>query len=476
MSTEIKKTIRTWTLALVALGGGVACGGPGLDQELDSADGEGEAISSSSPAYVTLRHDMRRCISPVCGGYWLQDLNRTTAEVYVSALDFSRSGLDEATIQLVRETPLEDLVLRGQLGPRDAGFSTRPLRVLGAWRGLPGITRNPSDRFYSVRANIPPIQCIAAPCNNDNSTLLNRGTRRTFTGVEVTQVLRPFVDPAWVVGRVEHAGALVAGHFESGQTFPAGTESLLVATQVYVQLPDVQGPCAYPPVQQCPEGLINVWGRNADRCQYPTGCAQPLLCPQFIPNCAEGYTMDSFPAQPGGCPAFVCDPTFILPPAPPPSRCQTVRCTADTHCVEDGPTACVPNLTCAAILCGPDTHCVYQGGQDAQCVAFNWTPETVSVASANPYRNNEHSEWVYTSETSGADGVRIHFSRFDLESGYDFVTILDSNGVELARFTGQLGEFTTQSFPGSSVRIVFSSDFSITKSGFAIDRVDSRTL
>jgi hypothetical protein len=98
------------------------------------------------------------------------------------------------------------------------------------------------------------------------------------------------------------------------------------------------------------------------------------------------------------------------------------------------------------------------------------------VASANPYRNNEHSEWVYTSETSGADGVRIHFSRFDLESGYDFVTILDSNGMELARFTGQLGEFTTQSFPGSSVRIVFSSDFSITKSGFAIDRVDSRTL
>jgi hypothetical protein len=153
-----------------------------------------------------------------------------------------------------------------------------------------------------------------------------------------------------------------------------------------------------------------------------------------------------------------------------------VRCTADTHCVEDGPIACVPNVTCAAILCAPDTHCVYQGGQDAQCVAYNWTAEAVSVASANPYRNNERREWVYTSETAGADAVRIHFSRFDLESNYDFVTILDPNGVELARFTGALGEFTTPSYAGSSVRIVFSSDGSVTKSGFAIDRVDSRTM
>lgn len=448
----------------------VACGAPSEELVQDDED----AISASNPAYVTLRRDERRCISPLCGGYWLKDLNRNRAEVYVSGLDFSQSGLDEAAILVAQETPLTDLVLQGVLGTREPQYRTRPLMVLGAWRGLPGVTRLGSDKFYAVTTNDPPIQCFAAPCNNDVATQLNKTTTRGFTGVQVDGVTRAFVDPAWVTNQVERHGALVAGHFEDGQVFAAGPESLLVASQVYVSLGRQVAHCPLFPIAQCPEGTINVFSRNADRCEVPAGCAEGLLCPQFIPSCDEGYTMDSWTGA-SGCPVFACDPTFTLPAEPPPSRCQYVRCTADTHCVEEGDVACVPNLTCAQILCAPSTRCVERGGQDASCEAEVWVEEAIQVQSGNPYRNNERREWIYTSEEATANAVRFHFTRFDLESGWDFVRIYDAAGNELASYTGRLGEFTTPAFNGAEVRIVFTTDDSVTRAGFAIDRADSRT-
>jgi hypothetical protein len=446
-----------------------ACGSPAPEVVEEDED----AISASTPAFVSLRHDDRRCISPLCGGYWLKDLNRNRAEVYVSGLDFSQSGFDEATITLIQETSLDELVLQGVLGPREQQYRTRALMVQGAWRGLPGVVRSASDKFYSVTSNDPPIQCFAAPCNNDVATLLNRTTTRGFTGVDVGGVVRNFVDPAFVTSQVERYGALVAGHFEDGVRHAAGPETLLVASQVYLSLPSQRVPCPLFPIAQCPEGLVNVFTRNADRCTIPAGCAEQLFCPQFIPSCDEGYTMESWTGG-SGCPAFACDPTFLSPP-PPPSRCQHVRCAAGFHCVDEGDEVCVPNLTCALVLCAVGNRCVEPDGGDAYCAPEVWVSEVVSAASANPYRNNERQEWIFTSDVPDTNAVRLHFSRFDLESGWDFVTIYDPAGNELARYTGVLGEFTTDAFAGAEVRIVFTTDRSVTRSGFEIDRADART-
>ncbi|MFO0722294.1 MAG: CUB domain-containing protein [Myxococcota bacterium] len=464
--------LRRWLFGAVFLGI-TGCGGEAILPQTELSPGtEEDAISSSSPAYVTLRHDMRRCLAPLCGGFYIKDVNRNRAEVYVSGLDFSQSGLDEATIQVAQEAG--DLVIRGKLSAKEPRFQTRALIVLDAYRGLTGPTRQASDTFYGVTVNDPPIQCITAPCNNDVATPLNRGNARGFTSVDPAAMLPSFVDPNFLIARVEHHGAILAGHFEDGPVLGVGRASLLVPSQIYLKLPDVDAACPQARTPPCPDGQVQGFERNAERCVLPTMCVSTRACTRLLPTCADGYVSTRW-TGPDGCPAVTCDPVFSMSATPRPSRCLTVRCTAATHCVEDGPIACVPNLTCADIQCGPDTHCLDAGGQDASCVADVWTPETVSVESAHPYRNRQNQAWIYTSEVSGATGVRIHFSSFDLEDGYDFVIIQGTDGTELGRYTGTLGDFTTPSFAGSSVRIVFQTDSSVTAAGFAIDRVDSRS-
>lgn len=458
-----------WTpLSALLIAAATACGpAPG---EPEATSGEDE-ISTRTPAYVTLRRDVRRCIAPLCGGYWIKDVNRSRAEVYVSALDFSEANLDDATIAKVHEAA--ELVIFGRLGPRESQFNTRPLVVLEAYRGLPGVTARTTDGFYSVTTNDPPIQCFAAPCNNDLARRLNsRAAQQSFTGVEVAPVLRGFVDAAWLVGRVERHGALVSAHFEDGQQFPAGRERLLVTSQIYIRLPDTTGPCPAMPIARCPEGQVNVFGRNADRCIIPAGCVEPGFCTEAFPVCDEGYTLASWAAAPNGCEAYACDPSFVTEEAPI-GRCALVRCAPGYHCVEDGPDACIPDLTCASVLCAPDTHCVEQDGGPV-CVADEWVSEATALDSGNPYRNDQLRSWIFTSDLPNTTSVRLHFARFDLEDGYDFVIVQDANGNELARYTGALGEFTSDVFTGASVRIVFVSDYSITRTGFAIDHIDAR--
>jgi hypothetical protein len=107
------------------------------------------------------------------------------------------------------------------------------------------------------------------------------------------------------------------------------------------------------------------------------------------------------------------------------------------------------------------------------CVS-DWVSEEVLVGTPNPYRNNQRLGWIFTSEVPNTNAVRVHFASFDLEADYDFVIIQNEAGEELARYTGSLGEFTTDAFAGSSLVILFESDVSVTSSGFVIDRIDSR--
>ena len=91
------------------------------------------------------------------------------------------------------------------------------------------------------------------------------------------------------------------------------------------------------------------------------------------------------------------------------------------------------------------------------------------------YRNNERRAWAIISEVPNTTQIRLNFSAFDLEQGYDFVVVSDTNGNELARYTGKLGAFVSNPFPVSEVRVLFTTDSSITGAGFVIDRLDAST-
>ena len=134
----MKKLIFSLTALLLA-----ACGmsdaevGVSADQGSDTVT---EELGTVVNSYVTFRQDMRRCIAPLCGGYWVHDLNRVALnEKYVSGLDFGQSGLDDAAQAMVVGGGDSEVVLRGRLGPQESQFKTRPFIVLEAWRGMPGV-------------------------------------------------------------------------------------------------------------------------------------------------------------------------------------------------------------------------------------------------------------------------------------------------------------------------------------------------
>jgi hypothetical protein len=129
--------------------------------------------------------------------------------------------------------------------------------------------------------------------------VLDSAWSRVIGSVSLTG-LPPSVDSAWLSGRVQGGGAIVAGRFD-GWT--------LQAAQVFLRLPDVVGPC--PDFVYWCGNETPTFTLGADRCMVPTGCAVRGVCPEYLPACEPGYDLLSWPSQPHGCPAFACMPAWL---------------------------------------------------------------------------------------------------------------------------------------------------------------------
>jgi len=101
--------------------------------------------------------------------------------------------------------------------------------------------------------------------------------------------------------------------------------------------------------------------------------------------------------------------------------------------------------------------------------ALNLSVLTPAVESPHPYDSDYTNEWVITQP--GAVTLAAHFSLFDTESGWDFVTILDGAGTEVASYSGQRGAFDTPTITGDTMIVRFTTDSSVTYQGFTIDQV-----
>ncbi len=284
-----------------------------IANETAPAMATGDELSSTSRSYVTLRRDARKCAAPMCGGYFVADVNRATVnEQYVSALDFTTAGVrfDARTVQAVLSAGDGEVVLRGKLGAKESTFHTRQFVVFDAWRGLPGVTVAAGDLFHAVEPM--DVRCFTAPCPTATLTRLNSTKTSTAHGLTVARAAKPFVDQSWLGSRVLGHGALVASRLSNGQTFPGGTERVIDASQVFVHLPESVGPCPMRMVTRCPSGQLHTGGRTEDRCVVATACVRPAMCPKVTPACEAGYTLASWAQGQGACPAFACDPTFAV--------------------------------------------------------------------------------------------------------------------------------------------------------------------
>jgi hypothetical protein len=308
--------------ALVLAATGCALAGCAVETTPSASSSEPEEtvsaesdISAHSVTFVTLRQDDRKCMAPLCGGFWIKDVNRNREERYVSGLDFSQSGLDEELVARVQGAPVGELIVRGKLGPEESTYGTRALMVYDAYRGMPGVTPITGDIFFQAEDRDPPIQCFTAPCPNEVARKLNTGKAYAFDGYQVGLAARPFVDQDWLIDRVNHHGAIVAALFVQGEEFPGGYAYLLDASQVYLNVADMTGPCSTVRLAQCPEaGSEWTYTRDEDLCVLPVACSTNDNCPSLQPpQCEEGYSVSAWRTDSQSCIAFACDPSFVLP-------------------------------------------------------------------------------------------------------------------------------------------------------------------
>src|SRR5437763_14453597 len=94
-------TMRARLFVFAFLFAGCGAGDPAVDDsEAAATDGKADSFDSAS-TYYSARPDLRRCIAPLCGGWWVKRVNRAStqcadgsyaSECYVATIDVSGLG------------------------------------------------------------------------------------------------------------------------------------------------------------------------------------------------------------------------------------------------------------------------------------------------------------------------------------------------------------------------------------------------
>lgn len=218
---------------------------PGEEQLSDKSPGTTslpEPLAGRGEYYL-VRRDVRRCVSPLCGGYFVARVNQSRTrcangrwmrECYVAEIDWMGQPEIDPGKALVRgEVVARRFARFGNLGA---------LRVTELWQ-------SPSDKpaagtFFRVRDR--GVRCITHPCLSHTARRLNLNVTTNVAGVDLSPADADGSEAAAAMTNPE--GVLVAGYF-SPVRGPAGRAQTLKATKFYMRLgADVGG---LPPAGKC---------------------------------------------------------------------------------------------------------------------------------------------------------------------------------------------------------------------------------
>lgn len=258
-----------WITALASLGS-FACSAGDVDpsaSETDAVSTTAEDLRAAAPSYVTVRRDLRRCASPLCGGFFVDAVNQDTlrcvdgsraAECYVFDLDLSSLGLSAEQEATLRGNP-DPFLLLGQIrAQRTVAGRLGQLAVTEAWQGHDGIT--PSGRFF--RAHNDGIVCITSPCLSFSAELLNRQDP-SFKVAEI-DLSGVTDDPSAAFAQLDTADGLLLAGRRTTVTGPAGRARGLSASEFYLPFVAQQQSCGSRGQSQCADGSF---------CNFPVEAA-----------------------------------------------------------------------------------------------------------------------------------------------------------------------------------------------------------
>jgi len=163
----------------------------------DAVDGKADAAVDGAYTYFEITSDMRKCVAPLCGGFFVARLNRSyttcvdhsdQAQCYVPALDWSEAGLSDGLQQKLVDAAYLDAtsdgvraIVRGRFAPQQyAQGNLGRFVVTEAWVEEGDTV---SDGVF-VRAAANSIRCIAAPCPTITEKALDTSRKANIAEID----------------------------------------------------------------------------------------------------------------------------------------------------------------------------------------------------------------------------------------------------------------------------------------------------
>ena len=238
-----------------------AAGDAGTDAMIGSdADGRSDADSATDTSfdgtspedtltYLVFR-DFRRCAAPLCGGFWVQAVNRvdtTCADgtvssdgCYVGGINWSALALSDEE-RAFAEATAGSLIIDGTLELRlfsPGGVELGSIVVQRAWGAPwgPAMTRPSADDFYNAADN--GLSCLIPPCFNRDLDLLNTATTDVVSDIDLTRTSASAEQVALGNNALTAGNLRVAGPITTDSTPGPGGDfgRTLVATQFYLPI------------------------------------------------------------------------------------------------------------------------------------------------------------------------------------------------------------------------------------------------
>ena len=204
--------------------------------EQPSANSHGTNFPGPEPPagsgdYFLVRRDVRRCMSPLCGGYFVKRVNQSRTrcangrwmrECYVAEIDWNGQPEINRGKALVRG----NIVAR-----RFPGFGNLgALRVTESWQS-PSDTPA-TDMLYRVRDR--GVRCITHPCLTHSATRLDSRLTSNVAGVDLAAAgANGELISEGAAAMTRPDGVIVAGYF-APVTGPGGRAQTLKATKFYL--------------------------------------------------------------------------------------------------------------------------------------------------------------------------------------------------------------------------------------------------
>jgi hypothetical protein len=230
--------MKIWiSLGFVAIAASLVGCAPAHEEETDAVSEDTQDLSSSPlSTYYVARRDLRKCVSPLCGGYFVSRVNFATtrcadgsnaAACYVTDLDLSKLGLSDATVQKIEDgVGTNDgeaaYVFRGTMSTKSHGSFGKLgyFKATEAWAG-PELAPTVGT-FYKL--SDAQIRCITVPCPNIRERKLNSTAQpKNIAEIDLSGAPGTSKEKAHATQAIFDGAELIAVGTNSGQTLAAST-------------------------------------------------------------------------------------------------------------------------------------------------------------------------------------------------------------------------------------------------------------